>query len=67
MLHKTRKQVKEKNFCLNTSTENKYESNPENIFSSGRYFREFRFRDFSRVLSLGIESHFETRKVSKVF
>ena len=26
------------------------------VLSSGRYFRDFRFRDFSRVLSIGIES-----------
>ncbi len=37
------------------------------IKTSGRYFRDLRFRDFSRVLSSGIESHFETRKVSKNF
>jgi hypothetical protein len=32
------------------------------VIISGRYFR-----DFSRVLSIGIGSHFETRKVSKIF
>jgi len=35
-------------------------NNKRRVITSGRYFRDFRFRDFSRVLSIEIESDFET-------